>query len=566
MGTSGNRIGFKVFSINTTVRNPQRNLEFLEYFQKFNGLVFDNKIKMLYLIELVKNGVYKFSNISNAIKEKLDNDIALNEQEIKEAFENNPQATGFSGRVMTQLRALKDQGFLIFSDDKSPIITMTNIAFELVGRKTSITDIYAKIMIGLHSNNPARTSLLNKARPFLNTIFVIDLLKKEWSKLSEHNKNKEAKGILKHEFKSFILGMKDCDYKKCVDEILAYRKIYGLEENKEYIAQYLFEKQGLECVKYETLNDYADEVFRKFEMSGLLIARGVAKYIYYDFSRFESAKVQALLEQYKDGYSCVNFANTQEYIAFLDSVNLPWIQNESVRKSVVAQKAKSLNVSVNTSEFENLDELETRLNQAFYTKSLQGKIEKSEIANLLNELRILASAKESQSNDFKNIPESLRLEYLLALILGKKYGLNNLKSNLIYNENGEPLSYAPAGKADLVYENCNFEATMIKNRNQQLNSETTSIARHLYESQKQNALEQRAVLIAPYIHFDVALFFKFCAKEFESKLAPISISSFIELVEKSATFSEFKRNFDALFVERLLREKTDSYIDSVNCG
>ena len=106
---------------------------------------------------------------------------------------------------------------------------------------------------------------------------------------------------------------------------------------------------------------------------------------------------------------------------------------------------------------------------------------------MLNELRILASAKESQSNDFKNIPKSLRLEYLLALILGKKYGLNNLQSNLIYNENGEPLSYAPAGKADLVYENCNFEATMIKNRNQQLNSETTSIARHLYESQKQNA-------------------------------------------------------------------------------
>lgn len=95
MGTSGNRVGFKVFSINTTVRNPQRNLEFLEHFQKFNGLVFDSKVKMLYLIELVKNGVYKFSNISSTIKEKLDNDIALNEAEIKEAFENNPQATGF---------------------------------------------------------------------------------------------------------------------------------------------------------------------------------------------------------------------------------------------------------------------------------------------------------------------------------------------------------------------------------------------------------------------------------------------------------------------------------------
>lgn len=553
---------YKVFSFSTTIRNPQRNVEFLHALRRFNGFVFDAKIAKLCFEEFVKNGIYTLSNVPNEIKNKLENEIELNDSEFKKLLALNPHIATLKKivfRIKTHLQALESQGFImLLGDKKCPTISLTKFAFDLLERKSSPTNIYATIMIGWHTNNPTRPKIANKARPFLNTIFVIDLLKKEWSELS-----KEAKGILKHEF-IFVLGMKDCDYKKCVGEILAYRKIYGLEENKEYIAQYLFEKQGLERVKYETLNDYADEVFRKFEMSGLLIARGVAKYIYYDFSRFESAKVQALLEQYKDGYSCVNFANTQEYIAFLDSVNLPWIQNESVRKSVVAQKAKSLNVSVNTSEFENLDELETRLNQAFYTKSLQSKIEKSEIANLLNELRILASAKESQSNDFKNIPESLRLEYLLALILGKKYGLNNLQSNLIYNENGEPLSYAPAGKADLVYENCNFEATMIKNRNQQLNSETTSIARHLYESQKQNALEQRAVLIAPYIHFDVALFFKFCAKEFESKLAPISISSFIELVEKSATFSEFKHNFDRLFVDKLLCDKTDEYVDSVN--
>lgn len=557
MGTSGNRVGFKVFSINTTVRNPQRNLEFLEHFQKFNGLVFDNKVKMLYLIELVKNGVYKFSNISNTIKEKLDNDIALNEAEIKEAFENNPQATGFSGRVMTQLRALKDQGFLIFSNDKNPTITMTNLAFELISRKTIITDIYAKIMIGLHSNNPARTSLLNKLRVFLNTIFVIDLLKNEWNKLG-----KEAKGILRHEFKSFVLGMKDCDYKQCVSEILSYRKIYGLEENKDYIEDYLFNKQGLERVTYTTLNDYADEVFRKFEMTGLLVARGVAKYTYYDFSSFEYKKIESLLIEYK-GYSCKEFDSAGEYIAFLDSIKLPWIESQAVRKAVIKQKAKNLNVAIKDDEFDNLNNLENKLNQTFYQQALKSKIEVSQIDTLLNELRILASGAQEKSS-LDNIPEPLRLEYLLALILGKKYGSKNLESNLIYNENGEPLSYAPAGKADLLYENFSFEATMIKNRNQQLNSETTSVARHFYEVKKQNALEQRAMLIAPYIHWDVALFFKFCAKEFDSKLAPISISSFIELVEKSATFSEFSANFDRLFVDKLLRDKTDEYVDSVN--
>lgn len=163
-----------------------------------------------------------------------------------------------------------------------------------------------------------------------------------------------------------------------------------------------------------------------------------------------------------------------------------------------------------------------------------------------------------------------------AKIANTKGGKNaEAKGILIYNENGESLSYVPAGRADLIYENCNFEATMIKNRNQQLNSETTSVARHLWESKKRTqnlardleqdlANEQRAVLIAPIIHFDVALFFKFCAREFESKLAPISISNFIDLIEQSATFSEFLRNFDTHFVDRLLCEKTDSYIASVN--
>lgn len=182
---------------------------------------------------------------------------------------------------------------------------------------------------------------------------------------------------------------------------------------------------------------------------------------------------------------------------------------------------------------------------------------------MLDELRILASLIKKESQ-FESIPEPLRLEYLLALILGKKYGIANLTSNLIYNENGTPLSYAPAGKADLTYQNCLFEATMIKNKNQQLNSETTSIARHMKKSVEQGQGDLRTLLIAPYIHWDVALFFKFCAKEFESKIAPITIANFINLVEKSEKFSDFKANFDKFFVDKLTQNKTDEYIDFVN--
>ena len=231
-----------------------------------------------------------------------------------------------------------------------------------------------------------------------------------------------------------------------------------------------------------------------------------------------------------------------------------------MRKELIENKAKNLEIKLKENDFSDLNLLEETLNQQFYNKALQSKIVQSEVAVLLDELRILASLIKKESQ-FESIPEPLRLEYLLALILGKKYGIKNLTSNLIYNENGIPLSYAPAGKADLTYQNCLFEATMIKNRNQQLNSETTSIARHMKENYDKDL---RTLLIAPYIHWDVALFFKFCAKEFSSKLAPITIANFITLIEKSDKFSDFKANFDKFFVNNLTQNKTDEYIDFVN--
>lgn len=550
---------YKIFSFSTTIRNPQRNSVFLECLNKFNGLVFDSKNSRLYFEELVKNGIYKLSNIPSKINEKLINDDILNDSEFEELLKLNPQISSeekINFRIRTQLKALESQGFLIFLGDKNkPIITMTNLAFELINRKSYITDIYSKIMIGLHSRNPSRKSTLNKARVFLNTIFVIDLLKKEWQKLGN-----EAKGILKYEFKSFVLGMKDCDYKKCVQDILEYRKNYGLKEDEKYISDYLFNKLGLKKIKYDSLNDYADEVFRKFEMTGLLIARGKFKHIYYDFSNFNSKKIESLLKAYKN-YDFKEFSNIEEYINFLDNIKLPWLDSDEVRKEVIKQKAKNLNIILKDSDFENLNILEESLNQKFYNKALQSAILQSDIKELLEELKILASLSNAKSK--YDIPEPLRLEYLLALILGKKYGIANLYSNLIYNENGIPLSYAPAGKIDLEYNDFLFEATMIKNRNQQLNSETTSIARHMKESQDKRQEYLRTILIAPYIHWDVALFFKFCAKEFESKIAPITIAKFIELIEESPNFKDFQINFDK-FVNQLLNEQTQNYIDSIN--
>ena len=128
MGTAGNRKGFKVFSINTTIRNPQRNIDFLKAIANFEGLQLNTVNKLKIYHEFIKNGVYIPNIISNSIKNKIENNILLNDDEISEIINANPQATGNNGRVMTQVRALKDLEFITLRGKRNNLILgITNL-------------------------------------------------------------------------------------------------------------------------------------------------------------------------------------------------------------------------------------------------------------------------------------------------------------------------------------------------------------------------------------------------------------------------------------------------------
>lgn len=58
---------------------------------------------------------------------------------------------------------------------------------------------------------------------------------------------------------------------------------------------------------------------------------------------------------------------------------MPWLDNYEVRKEVIKQKAKNLNIKLKDSDFENLNILEKSLNQKFYNKALQTAILQSDI-------------------------------------------------------------------------------------------------------------------------------------------------------------------------------------------
>lgn len=558
-GTAGNRTGYKVFSINTTIRNPKRNRDFLTLFEPFDGKVFDTHCSYRYLYELIKHGVYQVSDISTTIKNKWENDIELSPDEIYRAIADNPQACGLHGRVMTQLRAIKDQGFLIFTPVKRGTyrISLTQLGWDVVNNVKDPTIAYTKAMLGLHAKSPSRVTLLNKARPFLNTLYVIETVNRKWEELGN-----TPKGILFHEFAVFVLSMKDCDYEAAAQRIIDYRLRFKSEADKEYIESYLASEDILPIKFNSLVVDYPDDVFRKFEMTGLLKRHG-SYYVYIDFSSYNYSKVQEILKAYKN-YKWEEFATVQDYYTFLENQTIPWENNEFIRRKVVEEKAKVLGITLSANS--TLEQNEELLDRMFYTHALERAIMKYDYHFIGKELLILAKrCKEVSKLD--SISEPLRLEYLLALYFGKRYGLKGLISNIIYNEDGLPLHCAAGGKSDIIFHSNKgsyiLEPTMITSKAQQLNNETSNIVRHVQEEESKSNLNYRVMMIAPRVHEDVARYFKFEATEDEAKITPLTIERTIGLFKDSETLNDLGVNYDDI-LNLMLSSKVQVYTDTVN--
>ena len=104
----------------------------------------------------------------------------------------------------------------------------------------------------------------------------------------------------------------------------------------------------------------------------------------------------------------------------------------------------------------------------------------------------------------------LKFEFLLSLYLYVCYGNDyEYKPNYICDDAGIPYSHAPGNIGDIEVFNSGFywliEATLIKNKNQQINAETINLFRHIDNSRP---CTKYMSLVAPYIHDDTRLMIK----------------------------------------------------------
>lgn len=157
---------------------------------------------------------------------------------------------------------------------------------------------------------------------------------------------------------------------------------------------------------------------------------------------------------------------------------------------------------------------------------------------------------------FKYIAEPLKLEFYLSLILALKYGKKfairpNYKADYI----GLPISHAPGNTGDIeVYSKKLYwliEVTLIRNKTQQLNSETMSVIRHFLED---NKINNYLSFIAPIIHQDTKEFYDYSIvrhkiKDQSFNLKPYSIPEFIDITLTSNNFKDME-NYTVQVIEK----------------
>ena len=100
---------------------------------------------------------------------------------------------------------------------------------------------------------------------------------------------------------------------------------------------------------------------------------------------------------------------------------------------------------------------------------------------------------------------------------------------------------------------------------QQVNRETTSILRHLDDSNRENDNQTKAIMVAPYVHYDTINIYQISAKGISTKTiaVPLSIDAFIKVVIESDSFEEFDKKINE-YANLLLNSEVSDYEKIVN--
>lgn len=517
---------YKQMSLEVAVRNPERYIDFVRVFSKYEGRTLDDKCILEIYIDLYLQKVIEANGLTD---ENLN--VSFLEKYIKENNTHNNEwgfPTGYQAAFCRYLKTLSEFGF-IYSQYNEPL-KISDVSKKMLNGEISLSEAFALQSMKFWRKSPYRR-VLNDFNYFK---FVMEAI----IKLDSMNKKMSYNQFLVSLFS--INGSVD-DYLTLItenrigsDRDKAYELVYSL--NNRTTPEY-----GKVAKQDSAFRDFGNTVFRVLQLTGFITVESVGiititpnknrmdfykELKEFDFKISEEAKESE--EKYFDELGVV----TDEQIAVIAKYR------EKEDKSTLGYNEKIKDI---------------------FNKY---KLTQDYVGNYL--LDISNDKKDKKCFWFMQSP--LKLEFLLTLYVYSCYGEKfEYKPNYKCDDNGIPYSHAPGNTGDIEVFNKDIywliEATLIQNKNQQINSETMNLFRHIALDKKG---KKYMLLVAPYIHQDTELMIKVASlivsieKRQKIYSGTTDIKSFLKT-------TRLQNNFDVLEgVNEELINTIKEYVNSYN--
>lgn len=501
---------YKQMAFETAVRNPERYKGILNAISPYINKVLNNDTLLQIVSSMYLNGIVSSDGVEiteNSTIESIENAV-ISVNRTRRADGGFPE--GYPSRFWTYVRTLSEMGFVLAQYGQP--LQFSEISLKLINNEIDEQEAFSVQAMKYNRRSPYR----NVSNDFNYFKFILEVLKQ-----------RERISYEQFIVSTFSNNGDVSEFLKIIDE-----NTFG--ELTE-VEAFLRTEWGTNLKAQTILRDYPDVVLRVLIITG-----------------FVSIQFRGKVFIYR------NIAN-DDYINDLLSVNVKLTDEEKENASLHFAKIETYNTQL-------LQIIEKHREETIDQDGFDYVKKVYEIINLyeLDEEKIVESigyigTSKNIIPAFRYIAEPLKLEFYLSLILALKYGNEfairpNYKADYI----GLPISHAPGNTGDIeVYSNKLYwliEVTLIRNKTQQLNSETTSVIRHFLEDNKiNNYLSKYLSFVAPFIHQDTKEFYDYSIvrhtiKDRSFSLKPYSISEFIDMTLAADNFKDME-NYTSQVIE-----------------
>ena len=502
---------YKQMAFETAVRNPERYKGILTAISPYINQTLNDKTLLQVVSSMYLNGIVSSDGVvidENSTIENISNAV-ISVNSTRRADGGFPQ--GYQSRFWTYVRTLSEMGFVLAQYNQP--LQFSQIALQLVNNQIDEQEAFSLQAMKYNRKSPYR----NVSNDFNYFKFILEVLKK-----------RERISYEQFIVSTFSESGDVFEFLKLIDE--------NTFDDPSEVKEFVRKEYGTKLEAQTILRDYPDVVLRLLIITGFVSIQFRGKtFIYKNIAN----------DDYINDLLFVNVELTDEEKA---NPSLHFAKLETYNKHLLNIVAKYREEEVETDGFEYVQKV-------------------SEIIKLyeLDEDKIIESINQIGTSRnvipaFKYIAEPLKLEFYLSLILVLKFGHKlavrpNYKADYV----GLPISHAPKNVGDIeVYSKKLYwliEVTLIRNKTQQLNSETTSVIRHFLEDNKINKyLSKYLSFVAPVIHQDTKEYFDYSivrhkVSEQNFYLKPYSISEFIDTTLINQNFADMENYTNEVMID-----------------